>query len=80
MPDKTGGDSSWRIREIDARTGRPRQVGTLSVVGSSERRAMLRIDGGDLTREWTHLGNADTLRRARALTLMALAPPRLKDQ
>lgn len=73
-PDKTASEHAWTVRTIDARTGEPRQIGTLEVRGGSERRAVLQIGEGKVTRVWTHLGDADTLKRARALAMMAVAP------
>lgn len=72
-PDKAGSVHAWTVRSIDAKTGKPRQIGTLEVQGGSERRAVLKIGKGNLTREWIHLGNADTLERARTLAMMAVA-------
>ena len=72
-PDKAGSVPAWTVRSIDAKTGKPRQIGTLEVQGGSERRAVLKIGKGNLTREWIHLGNADTLERARTLAMMAVA-------
>ncbi len=51
-----------------------RQIGTLEIQEGSERRAVLQIGEGQLTREWIHLGYVDTLERARALTLFATVP------
>ena len=72
-PDKAGSVHAWTVRSIDAKTGKPRQIGTLEVQGGSERRAVLKIGKGNLTREWIHLGKADTLERARTLAMMAVA-------
>ena len=73
-PDKTASEQAWAVRTVDARTGEPRRIGTLEVRGGSERRAVLQIGEGKVTRAWTHLGDADTLKRARALAMMTLAP------
>ena len=47
------------------------RIGTLAVQGETERRAVLKTSNGEIAREWTHLGNADTLQRARALLVLA---------
>ncbi len=73
-PGTSGRESAWSVRTVDAVTGKPRQIGTLELQGGSERRAVLQIGEGKLTREWTHLGKVDTLERAPALTLLAMAP------
>ncbi len=73
-PGTSGREGAWSVRTVDAVTGKPRQIGTLEIQGGSERRAVLQIGEGKLTREWTHLGKVDTLERARALTLLAMAP------
>ncbi len=73
-PGTSGREGAWSVRTVDAVTGKPRQIGTLEIQGGSERRAVLHIGEGKLTREWTHLGNVDTLDRARALTLFATVP------
>ncbi len=73
-PGTSGKEGTWSVRTVDAVTGKPRQIGTLEIQGGSERRAVLQIGEGKLTREWTHLGNVDTLERARALTLLATVP------
>ena len=72
-PGQSGGRPTWTIQRIDAAKGTLRQIGTLEVHGGPERRAVLRIERNEFTREWAHLGNTDTLDRARALTNMSLA-------
>ena len=73
VPGHGGNQPTWTVHEADAASGKLSKIGTLEVHGGPERRAVLRIERNKLTREWAHLGNPDTLDRARALTNMALA-------
>ena len=70
-PGKQGGNPTWSVASVDPNTGKRSRIGTLVVRGKTERRAVLEIDDGRIAREWTHLGTADTLERARALIALS---------
>ena len=73
MPSPTGSRQFWLIKAVDPKTGGTTRVGTLGVQGEAERRAVLKMDNGEFVRQWTHLGETDTLRRARAIITLALS-------
>ena len=71
-PSETGRYPIRLIKAVDPKTAAVSRIGTLAVQGETERRAVLELGSGKFVRKWTHLGNADPLRRATAL--IALAP------
>ena len=71
VPRESGKHPRWLVRIVDPATDRPATIGTLEVRGDTERIAKLQVRGGTLAKEWTHLGEDDTLRRARILVTLA---------